>query len=128
MRNFLTPSDIARLTNYSRAQVWNWWKAGLIPARNVNARGKHIRFIDSPELTMWCEIKRRRDDYWIIELIQAIVACVMLRDRGADAPKRGDVVAEIFRQLLDSKKPDQLFKKWTRALRDQRFDDLPHVP
>src|SRR5438477_82149 len=66
MRKFLTTSDIARLCGRTRAQVWNWAKAGLIEAqtgaRRVNGSGKQIRYIDSPELREWCEAKRNRED------------------------------------------------------------------
>jgi hypothetical protein len=76
---------------------------------------------------MWCEMERRGRDYWLLELIKTITTCIMLRDRGADAPNRGDVTAEIIRQLLDSKNPAKLIEKWARALRDQRLNDLPQV-
>jgi hypothetical protein len=127
MRNFLTTSDIARMAGRSPAQILKRWKAGLIPARNVNTCGKQLRLIDSPELRMWCEMERRGRDYWLLELIKTITTCIMLRDRGADAPNRGDVTAEIIRQLLDSKNPAKLIEKWARALRDQRLNDLPQV-
>jgi hypothetical protein len=38
-----------------------------------------------------------------------------------------EVVAEMRRQLVDSKNPEKLIKKWGRAVWDQRFEDLPHV-
>ena len=127
MRNFLTTSDIGRLSGCSRAQVLNLWKAGLIPARNANAGGKQLRFIDSPELRMWCELKRKGGGYWILELLKTLVECIMLRDRGKDVAPRSDVFAEMLRQLVDSKDPKQLLLKWSRALADDRFEDLPHV-
>jgi len=127
-RKFLTTSDVARLSGHSRAQVLTWWKAGLIPAQNANAGGKQLRFIDSPELRMWGELKRKRGDYWILELLKTIVDCVVLRDRRRDAAPPSDILAEILRQLVASKNPKQLLTKWARALVDGRFDDLPRVP
>jgi hypothetical protein len=132
MHKFLSTKDIARLSGCSSAQVLNWWKAGLIPARNANAGGKQLRLIDSPELQMWCAVKSKRltGDELMLECIKAIIAGVTRRefDRGADPPQPSDVVGEVFRQLNDSDDPVQLFKKWARAVWEQRFEDLPHVP
>jgi hypothetical protein len=127
MRNFLSTSDIAQLSGYSRAQVLNWWRAGLIPARNANAGGKQLRFIDSSALRLWCELKRKGTDYWILEVIKTVIECIVLRDRGADAIPRSDVLAEMLRELVDSKNPKQLLLDWARALADGRFGNLPHV-
>jgi len=127
MRNFLNTSDIARLSGYSRAQVWNWWKAGLIPARNINTRGKRLRFIDSPEIRLWCEIRltRLNPNELKLAVIEAAVLDIILRDCSGDLERV--IVPEILRQLRDSKDPDQLLKKWERAMAERRPDDLPHV-
>jgi hypothetical protein len=39
-----------------------------------------------------------------------------------------DVIAEIARQLLDSKDPGQLLKNWAQAIAERRPEDLPRVP
>src|SRR6266542_201794 len=105
MRNFLTTNDIARLCAYSRAQVWNWWKAGLIPWRNANPRGKQIRFIDSPEIRFWCDVKRKRSHVEVHNaFIEGIVRAVIARDYRAD-PARF-IVRDIDRQLRESEDPD----------------------
>jgi hypothetical protein len=128
MRNYLTISDIARHCRYSNAQVWNWWKAGLIPARNANARGKHIRFVDSPALRAWCEMRRSRPNPNELKLavIECAVLDIILRDYSGDLDRV--ILPQICRQLLESEDPDQLLKKWARAIVHQRPDDLPHVP
>src|SRR5437870_5613876 len=117
MRNFLTMKDLVRLSGCSRAEIVNWWKAGLIPAQHANPSGKHLRLVDSPELRIWCEVKKRRLSYeeLFLEFLRAVVRAVSARDREADVPSRSDIVGEIFRQLLDSKNPGRLIKKWGQA-------------
>jgi hypothetical protein len=132
MRNYLTTNDLARLSGYTRAQICNWAKAGKIPGKRVLGPGKRYRFVDPDVTRMWAEVKSKRlsVDELMLECIKAIVSGVIQRerDRGADPPEPSDVVGEVFRQLNDSNDPVQLFKKWARAVWEQRFEDLPHVP
>lgn|SRR5262249_12514548 len=127
MRNFLTTCDIARLTRYSRAQIWNLAKLDKIPGKRVEYCGRRLRYIDSPEIRMWCEVKRRRmsDNELAFVFVDALVRAVIERDYRADPEKF--IVREISAQLDASKDPDQLLKKWERALADRRPKDLPHV-
>jgi hypothetical protein len=128
VRNFLTTSDIARLSGYTRAQVWNWAKAGLIPARRVNRHGKHHRYIDSPEIRGWCEAKLSRGGgiYELVGVIAGIALEILCRDCPTDLADKL-ILAEIDRQLCEAKDPDQLLKKWAQALADGCRDDLPRI-
>jgi len=125
MRNFLTTKDIARLSGYSRAQIWNKAKAGKIPGEQVKHCGKRVRFIDSPEVRAWCEYGRRGINHLVWRIIQATVLGVIERDYRAN-PDRF-IVQEIFRQLDESDDADQLLEKWKRAKRDSNREDGPHV-
>jgi hypothetical protein len=127
MRNFLTTCDIARLTRYSRAQIWNLAKLDKIPGRRVKYSRKRYRYVDSTEIRMWCEVKRRQpsDDELAVAFIEALVRAVIARDYRADPEKF--IFREICAQLDASKDPQQLLEKWERAMVDRRPKGLPHV-
>jgi predicted DNA-binding transcriptional regulator AlpA len=125
MRNFLTTKDISRLSGYSRAQIWNRAKAGEIPGERVKYSGKRLRFIDSPEIRSWCEERR----FGLIALewsvIEGTVLAVIERDYRDNPDKI--VFQEIQRRLAESDDPDQLLKKWERAMRAGKREDLPRI-
>ena len=125
MRNFLTTKDIARLSGYSRAQIWNKAKAGKIPGEQVKYCGKRVRFIDSPEIRAWCEYSRLGVDRLILRIIQGTVLGVIEHDYRAN-PDRF-IVQEICRKLDESDDPDQLLEKWKRAKRDSNREDGPRL-
>jgi hypothetical protein len=126
MRNFLTTCDIARLSHRGRAQISSLAKAGKIPGRRSNRRKPH-RFIESPEIRMWCGVKRnrlsRRETGLIF--IEGILRAVIARDYRAD-PDRF-ILREICRQLRESEDPDRLVKKWERARVARHPEDLPRI-
>jgi predicted DNA-binding transcriptional regulator AlpA len=123
MRNFLTTRDIARLSGYSRAQIWNLAKAGEIPGQRVKYRGKRIRYIDSPRIRAWCETARSDPSERIKTVIHATVLEVIVRDGLLEK----NILREVCRQLAESEDPDQLLKKWKRAIVEGRLEDLPHL-
>jgi len=125
MRNFLTTKDIARLSGYSRAQIWNKAKAGKIRGRRVKHSGKRVRFIDSPEIRSWCKDSRLTLIALEWSVIENTVLVVIERDYRANPDKI--VLQEIDRQLGESDDPDQLLKKWERAMRDGNRQDLPRI-
>jgi hypothetical protein len=61
-----------------------------------------------------------------LAVIEGTVLEIIWRDYSADLMDRV-ILPEILRQLRDSKDPDQLLKKWERAIVDRRPDDLPRV-
>jgi predicted DNA-binding transcriptional regulator AlpA len=109
MRNFLTTKDISRLSGYSRAEIWNRAKAGEIPGERVKYSGKRLRFIDSPEIRSWCEERR----FGLIALEWSVI--------------EGTVLAVIERDYRDNPDNDQLLKKWERAMRAGKREDLPRI-
>jgi len=126
MRNFLTTSDIARLSGRSRAQVLNWWKAGLIPARNLNVSGKHLRFSDSPQLRGWCESRRWNQDDWLIAVVKATRDEIVARDYGEELIIQ-ELRRELRSQLSGSDDPDKLVEKWEQETAEQCIDNLRRV-
>ena len=126
MRNFLTTSDIARLSGRSRAQVLNWWKAGLIPARNLNVSGKHLRFSDSPELRGWCEARQWNQDKWLMAAVVAARDQIVVRDYGEELIMQ-ELQQELRSQLSGSDDPDKSIKKWEQETAEQRLDRVRRV-
>jgi hypothetical protein len=127
MRNFLTTSDIARLSGCSRAHILNGWKAGLIPARNLNVSGKHLRLSDSPELRGWCEARRWNQDEWLMAAVEDTRDGIIARDYGEELIVE-ELRRELRRQLSGSDDPDKLIKKWEHETAEQRLDRLRRVP
>jgi DNA primase len=125
-RKFLTTSDVARLSRRSRAQVFNWWKAGLIPARNLNVSGKHLRFSDSPELRDWCEARRWNQDEWFMAVVEATREAIVARDYGEELIIQ-ELRRELRSQLSGSDDPDKLVEKWEQETAEQRRDKLRSV-
>ena len=123
MRKWLSTIDIARLADRTRAYVWSRAKAGQIPGQRAKTGGKHIRYLDEPEIRAWCNTERDRikqPELWL-DIIEATVRAI--RERDLDKI----VVWEIARQRRDSKDPDQLEKKWRRWMADQRPEDRPRI-
>jgi hypothetical protein len=126
MRNFLTTSDIARLSGRGRAQVLNWWKAGLIPARNLNVSGKHLRFSDSPELRDWCEARRWNQNEWFMAVVKATRDAIVARNYGEELIIQ-ELRRELRSQLSGSDDPDKLLEKWEQETAEQCLDKLRRV-
>ena len=126
MRNFLTTSDIARLSGRSRAQVLNWWKADLIPARNLNVSGKHLRFSDSPKLRDWCEARRWNQDDWFMAVVEVTRDAIVARDYGEELIIQ-ELRRELRSQLSGSDDPDKLVEKWEQETAEQWLDKLRRV-
>jgi hypothetical protein len=126
MRNFLTTRDIARLSNHSRAQVWNWWKDGLIPARNLNVSGKHLRFSDSPELRGWCEARRWNQNEWVMAVVEATRDEIVARAYGEELIIQ-ELRRELRSELSGSDDPDKLVEKWEQETAEQCLDKLRRV-
>ena len=125
MRNFLTTKDIARLSGYSRAQIWNRAKAGEIPGERVKYSGNRLRFIDSPEIRSWCEERRLGLIALEWSVIEGTVLAVIERDYRANPDKI--IFQEICRQLGESEDPDQSLRKWERAMREGSGENLPRI-
>jgi len=128
MRNFLTTKDIAELSGYRRAQIWNWAKAGKIPGQRVKHSARRVRFVDSPEIREWCNRRRGGLDAWMWTVIEATVLAVVARDCSANPEKIEKIIAqETQRQLDESDDPDRLLKKWELAMKDGNPENLPPV-
>src|SRR5262245_18404518 len=126
MRNFLTTSDIARLSGRSRAQVLNWWKAGLIPARNLNVSGKHLRFSDSAELRGWCEARQWNQNEWLTGVVVATRDEIVARDYREELIIQ-ELRRELRSQLSGSDDPDKLVEKWEQETAEQCIDKLRRI-
>src|SRR5262245_43037684 len=119
MRKFLTTNDIARLARRSRAQIWSLAKLDRIPGQRVKYCGRRFRYLDSPEIRLLCEIKRRRlnDNELALLAIEGLVRAVIERDYLADFEKFKKFMLREFRaQLRESTDPEQLVEKWKRAI------------
>ena len=123
MRKWLSTMDIARLAGRTRACIWSRAKAGRIPGQRVKYRGKHIRYLDEPEIRAWCKTERSRVNQ--IELCLDIIQLTLLEIRSRDLYKM--ILWEMARQLRASKDPDQLEKKWQRWVVDRRPEDPPPI-
>lgn len=125
MRNYLTTSDIARLSDHTPAQVrnWDWHRAGSILRQQASRSGKQMRFVDEPIVRALCEVKRRREDpvATFIRLIGTIVLATVARDLTTF------IRAEILEQLRESEHPSELLKKWERAIVDGHAKDFPRI-
>lgn len=126
MRNFLTTKDIARLSGYSRAQIWNRAKAGEIPGERVKYSGKRVRFIDSPELRGWCEARRRNQNEWLMAVVEATRDEIVARDYGEELIIQ-ELRRELRSQLSGSDDPDKLVEKWEKETAEQCLDKLRRV-
>jgi hypothetical protein len=125
MRKFLSTIGIARLSGYSRAQIWNKARSGQIPAQRVKCE-KRYRYIDEPVIRAWCKRPRWDEDERFCDIIKATRNEIMLRDYlpHLEGLIHQELRSQMRRQLHESDDPDELLKKWKRATSQEWVDYL----